>query len=29
MMLHRYAVDFAFQDDFAQVLAVPGYFQIY
>ena len=28
-MLHRYAVDFPFQDDFAQVLAPPGYFQLY
>jgi hypothetical protein len=25
-MLHRYAVDFPFQDDFTQLLAAPGYF---
>jgi hypothetical protein len=28
-MLHRYAVDFPFQDDVVQVLAAPGYFQVY
>ncbi|TMH08768.1 MAG: hypothetical protein E6H67_00570 [Betaproteobacteria bacterium] len=28
-MLHRYAVDFPFQDDFTQLLAAPGYFHYY
>lgn len=28
-MLHRYAVDFPFQDDFVQLLAAPGYFHLY
>src|SRR6184192_2488003 len=28
-MLHRYVVDFPFEDDIVQVLAAPGYFQFY
>jgi len=28
-MLHRYAVDFPFEDDIVQVLAAPGYFHFY
>jgi len=28
-MLHRYVVDFPFEDDFVQVLAAPGYFEFY